>query len=48
LSHEKATMGEKIKDNNEKIENNRHVYTFSLMKCKANFTVGNYRTSLAT
>ncbi len=25
LSHEKATMGEKIKDNNDKIENNRHV-----------------------
>lgn len=23
LTHEKATMGEKIKDNNEKIENNR-------------------------
>jgi 26S proteasome regulatory subunit T5 len=23
LSHEKATMGEKIKENNEKIENNR-------------------------
>ncbi len=25
LSHEKATMGEKIKDNNEKIANNRYV-----------------------
>lgn len=28
LSHEKATMGEKIKDNLEKIENNRFVRSF--------------------
>lgn len=26
LTHEKTTMGEKIKDNNDKIENNRQVY----------------------
>jgi 26S proteasome regulatory subunit T5 len=26
LSHEKATMGEKIKDNLDKIENNRYIY----------------------
>lgn len=29
LSHEKATMGEKIKDNLDKIENNRYEYLFS-------------------
>jgi len=30
LSHEKATMSEKIKDNNDKIENNRHVYAATI------------------
>jgi 26S proteasome regulatory subunit T5 len=30
LSHEKATMGEKIKDNLDKIENNRYTYFLSL------------------
>jgi 26S proteasome regulatory subunit T5 len=32
LSHEKATMGEKIKDNHDKIENNRYSYfAYALM-----------------
>ncbi len=33
LSHEKATMGEKIKDNLEKIENNRYPYLHLSKSC---------------
>ena len=33
LSHEKATMGEKIKDNLDKIENNRYAYADALGIC---------------
>ena len=33
LSHEKATMGEKIKDNLEKIENNRYPYIHLFKSC---------------
>ena len=33
LSHDKATMGEKIKDNLEKIENNRYPYLYLSRSC---------------
>jgi 26S proteasome regulatory subunit T5 len=48
LSHEKDTMRDKIKDNNDKIENNRHVYATTILRLVANSRSGNYRTSLAT
>lgn len=38
LTHEKANMSDKIKDNNEKIENNRHAYNLYKTKSKANIT----------
>ena len=50
LSHEKATMGEKIKDNLDKIENNRYVHQCWLavaMKTPTNSIAGNYRISSA-
>ena len=43
LSHEKSTMGEKIKDNNDKIENNRYVGWLSVQG-NANTGEGNYHT----
>lgn len=33
LSHEKASMGEKIKDNLDKIENNRYAYDDAVGRC---------------
>lgn len=36
LSHEKSTMGEKIKDNLDKIENNRYVGLFKLQMSHTN------------
>ena len=35
LTHEKATMKEKIKENNEKIANNRFVLSFLLFSCSS-------------
>lgn len=49
LSHEKAAMGEKIKDNLDKIENNRYADPCgSYYDTCADFGSGNYHTSLAT
>lgn len=47
LSHEKATMGEKIKDNLEKIENNRYLCPMFSITCFIDAETDNYRTSLA-
>lgn len=50
LSHEKATMGERIKENNEKIANNRFVSLDAITNANhpANFLTGNYPILLAT
>lgn len=42
LNHEKSTMGEKIKDNLDKIENNRYTLHLSNLMTKLSFA-GNYR-----
>jgi len=43
LQHEKATMGEKIKDNLDKIENNRYAQQSS-SESHAKLLAGNYHT----
>lgn len=52
LTHEKATMNEKIKDNNDKIANNRYILLVSrreLGSFRADYlSLGNYRTLSAT
>jgi 26S proteasome regulatory subunit T5 len=51
LSHEKATMGEKIKENMEKIANNRYALPYPgscWISFGANGALDNYHTSLAT
>ena len=47
LSHEKATMGEKIKDNLDKIENNRYVCPVRPTLMVIDSGTDNYRTSSA-
>jgi hypothetical protein len=46
LSHEKATMGEKIKDNLDKIENNRYTYLATAITLHANMLPDNYHILL--
>lgn len=48
LTHEKSAMGEKIKDNLEKIENNRYMQLPRFSGYRANIRIDNYHTLLAT
>jgi 26S proteasome regulatory subunit T5 len=48
LGHEKATMNEKIKDNVEKIENNRYGSLLALQMTYSNTVTDNYLTSSGT
>lgn len=51
LTHEKSAMGEKIKDNLDKIENNRYGYAIinlMLIHILTNNSTDNYHTSLET
>lgn len=47
LTHEKATMNEKIKDNVDKIENNKYASGIRLIRTPAYICIDNYHISWA-